>query len=288
MNATQPLPALIVGCGYLGQRVATAWVASGRRVFALTRTHSAELAALGITPIVGDVLDPTSLTALPEVGAVLYAVGLDRRAGRSMRDVYVQGLYNVLKVVRCAGPILYVSSTGVYGQTEGEWVDETSETKPLEESGKVVLDAERMLRTHRPDAVVLRFAGIYGPDRVLRRQALLNGEPLVGDADKWLNLIHVHDGRDAVMAAETKARPGETYLIADNEPVPRRAFYTQAAEILRAPPAVFAPGFTSPTTAKEANRRIQNAKAKQELGFTPKFPTYREGLRHAISGTYSD
>lgn len=282
MNATQPLPALIVGCGYLGQRVATAWVASGRRVFALTRSRSAELAALGISPIVGDVLDPASLTRLPEVGVVLYAVGLDRRTGRSMRDVYVRGLENVMKVVHCPGPILYVSSTGVYGQTDGEWVDETSEANPLEESGKVVLEAEAMLRAHRPDAVVLRFAGMYGPDRILRKQALLNGEPLVGDAEKWLNLIHVHDGRDAVIAAETMARPGETYLIADDEPVPRRAFYTQAAEILGAPRAAFAPGFTSPTTAKEANRRIQNAKAKRQLGFTPMFPTYREGLRHAI------
>ena len=88
MNATPPTSAaLIVGCGYLGSRVATAWVASGRRVFALTRTRSAELTALGISPTVGDVLDPDSLTRLPEVGVVLYAVGLDRRAGRSMRDV---------------------------------------------------------------------------------------------------------------------------------------------------------------------------------------------------------
>ena len=283
MYATEPKSAaLIIGCGYLGLRVATAWVANGRRVFALTRSRSAELAKLGIEPIVGDVLDPARLTPLPEVGVVLYAVGLDRRAGGSMRDVYVQGLENVLKVVRCAGPILYVSSTGVYGQTDGEWVDETSETIPLEESGKVVLDAETMLRKHRPDAVVLRFAGIYGPDRVLRKQALSNGEPLVGDAEKWLNLIHVHDGRDAVIAAEAKAQPGETYLIADDEPVSRRAFYTQAAEILGGPSAAFAPGTTTSATVKEANRRIRNAKAKRELGFVPMFPTYREGLRHAI------
>jgi len=262
--------------------VATAWVASGRRVIALTRSRSAELAALGILPVVGDVLDPESLRQLPEVGVVLYAVGLDRRAGRSMRDVYVQGLENVLKVVRCSGPILYVSSTGVYGQTDGEWVDETSETNPLEESGQVVLDAEVMLRKYRPDAVVLRFAGIYGPDRVLRKQALLNGEPLVGDTEKWLNLIHVHDGRDAVIAAEVNAKPGETYLISDDEPVQRRAFYIQAAEILGAPPAAFAPVSMSSPTVKEANRRIRNTKAKQELGFVPKFTTYREGLRHAI------
>ena len=89
-------PALIVGCGYLGRRVARRWLAAGRRVAALTRGNADALAALGIEPIIGDVLDPDSLCHLPDAGTVLYAVGLDRTAGRSMRDVYVSGLANVL------------------------------------------------------------------------------------------------------------------------------------------------------------------------------------------------
>lgn len=275
-------PALIVGCGYLGSRVARAWLAAGRRVAALTRTRGPQLAQLGIEPILGDVLDPDSLKRLPEASTVLYAVGFDRSSGRSMREIYVDGLANAVRAIRCSGTFVFVSSTGVYGQTDGEWVTEDSPTEPLEASGKVVLEAERTLRELRPDAIILRFAGIYGPDRILRRQALLNGEPLVGDAEKWLNLIHVDDGVSAALAAETKATAGETYLIADDEPVRRRDFYTRTAELLGAPPAAFQ---TPTTTIFETNRRVSNAKAKRELGLAPRYPSYREGLAAIITST---
>lgn len=275
-------PALIVGCGYLGARVARAWLAAGRHVAALTRNRGPQLTQLGIEPIVGDVLAPDSLKRLPEASAVLYAVGFDRSSGRSMREIYVEGLANAVRAIRCAGPFVFVSSTGVYGQTDGEWVNEDSPTEPLEASGKIVLEAERTLRELRPDAIVLRFAGIYGPDRILRRQALLNGEPLVGDAEKWLNLIHVDDGVAAVLAAAAKGREGETYLIADDEPVRRRDFYTRSAELLGAPLAAFQ---MPSTTIVETNRRVSNTKAKSELGFAPRYPGYREGLAASITST---
>ncbi len=270
---------LVFGCGYLGRRIAAAWQSCGRRVAALTRGRAAELSVAGIEPILGDVLDPASLSHLPEASAVLYAIGFDRTAGHSMRDVYVNGLANALHAVRCTGPFLFVSSTSVYGHTTGEWVTEASPTDPLEPSGRVVLEAEQTVRRLRPDAIILRFAGIYGPDRVLRRQALLNGEPLIGDADKWLNLIHVDDGVSAVLAAQEHGRPGEVYQIADGEPVRRRDFYTLSAELLEAPPAAFQSAVT-PTVV--ANRRVSNAKAKAELGFAPQYPSYREGLRASL------
>ena len=273
------VPCLVVGCGYLGRRIASAWCDSGRRVAALTRNRGAELADAGFEPVVGDVLDPASLARLPEVGPVLYAVGFDRSAGRSMREIYVEGLANALRAIRSPGPFIFVSSTGVYGQTDGEWVTEESPTEPLEASGKVVLEAERRLRELRPDAIILRFAGIYGPGRVLRQQALRNGEPFVGDAEKWLNLIYVEDGVQAVLAAEQRGTPGEVYLIADDEPVRRRDFYTLSAELLGAPPAKFE---TAPTPVVEANRRVSNAKAKRELGFAPQYMSYREGLRASV------
>lgn len=270
------VPYLVIGCGYLGGRVAAAWRQAGHRVTALTRNRADTLAQQGIEPVVGDVLDPASLTQLPEAGAVLYAVGFDRAAGRAMRKVYVDGLANALHAIRCRGPFIFVSSTGVYGQTAGEWVTEASPTEPREASGQVVLEAERTLRRLRPDAIVLRFAGIYGPNRVLRRDALLRGEPLVGDAEKWLNLIHVDDGVSAVLAAAERGKPGETYLIADDEPVRRRDFYTLSAELLGAPPAAFQPPATPPA---EPNRRVSNRKAREELGFAPRYASYREGLR---------
>lgn len=281
-----PRPALVIGCGYLGRRVADAWLARGRRVVALTRTRAVDLAAAGIEPVVGDVLDPASLTGLPDASTVLYAVGLDRSAGRSMRDVYVNGLANVLDALGRNRPfprLLYVSSTGIYGQTDGSVVTEDSPTDPIEESGKVVLAAETLLRARVPDAVVLRFAGIYGPGRVLRRQALLAGEPLVGDAEKWLNLIHVADGVSAVLAADERANSGGTYLIADGTPVRRREFYTHAAEVLGGPPARFTPHPPGAPLPPEPNRRIDNGKARRELGFVPRFPSYREGTADAVA-----
>lgn len=247
---------------------------------ALTRSRADALATAGIEPFLGDVLDPASLVALPNASTVLYAVGFDRSAGRSMREVYVDGLANVLTALdgRFAR-FVYVSSTGVYGQTDGSLVTEDSPTEPIEESGKVVRAAETLLRERVPEAVVLRFAGIYGPGRLLRKQPLLAGEPFVGDSEKWLNLIHVADGVSAVLATEERATPGETYLIADGTPVRRRDFYTHLAELLSAPPARFEP---ATSTSPEPNRRIDVQKAARELGFTPQYPSYREGLAASI------
>ena len=267
-------PALIIGCGYLGARVGRAWLDSGRAVRALTRSRAEALASLGFEPIVGDVLEPGSLRSLPAASTILYSVGLDRAAGRSMRDVYVGGLRNALAALPAGGRFVYVSSTSVYGQTDGSIIDEDSPAEPLEENGRIVLEAERTLREFRPDATILRFAGIYGPDRWLRKQPLLRGEAYLGDAGKWLNLIRVEDGVRAVLAAETAA-PGGTFNIADDHPATRREFYTELARLLGAPEAKFEP---AAQPVREANRRISNARARLRLGFVPEFPSYREGL----------
>src|SRR6478609_1277397 len=114
--------ALILGCGYLGRRVAARWVAAGRRVAALTRRNPAALAALGVEPVVGDVLDPATLRHLPRAATVLYAVGMDRSQGKTMHEVYVNGLRHVLGTIPRPDRFVYVSSTSVYGQTDGGWI----------------------------------------------------------------------------------------------------------------------------------------------------------------------
>ena len=160
-------------------------------------------------------------------------------------------------------------------------MDESATTEPLEESGRIVLEAEGVLRAKLPQATILRFAGIYGPNRLLRKQSLLNGEPLASDGEKWLNLIHVHDGVQAVLCAEaTPASAGATYNIADDTPVRRRDFYTHLARLLNAPAAKFEPGAVK---GPEANRRISNKKARNELQFVPGFPSYVEGLKASLS-----
>jgi nucleoside-diphosphate-sugar epimerase len=269
-------PNLIVGCGYLGRRVARRWLGLRRRVIALTRRNSDELAALGIEPIIGDVLHPP---ALPEAVTVLYAVGFDRAVGAPMRDVYITGLGNILDVLPPSSRFLYISSTSVYGQTDGEWVDESTATEPIEGSGQIVLESERLLCGRRPDAIVLRFGGIYGPDRLLRRRSQLSvGEPMSGDPARRLNLIHVDDGADAVLAAEEHGTLGETYNIVDDEPVTRLDYYAMLAELTRAPP----PRFDNQPEARASNRRVSNKKAKDSLRWRPSYPSCREGLPAAL------
>ncbi len=270
--------ALIVGCGYLGSRVGRAWLDRGDAVRVLTRGRAESLRTQGFEPITGDVLDPAGLRNLPASDSILYAVGLDRAAGRSMRDVYVEGLRNVLAALPAGGRFTYISSTSVYGQTDGSVVGEFDATEPLEENGRIVLEAERTLRELRPDATILRFAGIYGPGRLLRRAQMLKSEAYFGDAEKWLNLIHVEDGVRAVLAAE-RAGGGGTFNIADDNPVSRRDFYTELARLLGASPARFEP---ADPPVREANRRISNARAKAELGFAPEYPSYREGLSGSV------
>jgi nucleoside-diphosphate-sugar epimerase len=274
---------LIIGCGYLGQRVAQLWREQGRRVFALTRSRSDELRSAGLVPIVGDILQPETLQSLPSTRTLLYAVGFDRSSGAAFREVYINGLRHVLNALpHTPEYFLYVSSTGVYGQSDGEEIDENAPTDPRDENGKVLLEAERLLMRELPTAIILRFAGIYGPGRLLRRAALEKGEPISGDGDKWLNLIHVEDGARAVLAAEERGRPGSVYHVSDGHPVRRSEFYAYLAELLHAPPVRFAPPAPPAARDERGNRRISNQKMREELGVELRYPSYREGLRAAV------
>ena len=276
---TPGIDKLIVGCGYLGRRVAALWLQRDQRVLATTRNRPEEFRAAGIEPIVCDVLDRESLKALPAVDTVLCCVGLDRTAGASMRQVYVGGLGNVLDSLLAPKRFLYVSSTSVYGQSAGEEVDEHSKTEPEEESGKIVLEAEQLLRVRFPSAVILRFAGIYGPGRLLRRQAIEKGEPILADPERWLNLIHVEDGAAAVLAAEQFAKTGDTVNVCDGEPVCRRDFFTRLAHLLAtAEPRFVLPDPTHSPPHEKTNRRIGNRKLLEELHVVLRYPTWREGL----------
>lgn len=276
---------LIVGCGYLGQRVARRWLDAGQRVLATTRGRADELRVLGVEPVVCDLARGDGLESLPSVDTVLYSIGFDRGAGQTMHEVYVKGLSHVLDRLPPPRRFVYVSSTSVYGQTNGEEVDESSPTEPEESSGQVVLEAERLLTERVPGAILLRSAGIYGPGRLLRQQAIERGEPIIADPERWLNLIHVEDGAAAVLAADERGAPGMAYIVSDGEPVRRGEFYAELARLLGAPPARFvAPDPANPPPHERANRRLVNRRLREELGVTPRYQ-YKEGLRASV-GTH--
>jgi nucleoside-diphosphate-sugar epimerase len=270
---------LVVGCGYLGARVARRWRDAGEEVFVTTRKPErfAELSREGFRPVLCDVLAPREL---PRVDAVLFSVGFDRAAGATMRRVYVEGLAGVLAALPGRPRFVHVSSTGVYGQCDGSEVDETADTHPADESGQVVLEAERLLRERRPEAVVLRFAGIYGPGRLLRAASLLAGEPIAADPSTWLNLIHVEDGADVVVAAESRSSEGETYNVSDGTPVRRLDFYAELARLLGAPP----PRFVQPAAGHDrADRRVLSGKLRGGLGVVLRYPDYACGLAASVN-----
>jgi nucleoside-diphosphate-sugar epimerase len=274
---------LVIGCGYLGRRAAALWLAQGHRVWATTRRpdRAEEWRRQGLAPVLCDVLAPGSLQTLPAVETVVYCVGVDRSAGQPLRRVYVEGLANVLaELVGSGGAkrperFVYVSSTSVYGQSQGEEVDETSSTNPAEETGQVVLEAEGLLRERLSGAIVLRFAGIYGPERLIRAQALRAGTPLIGDPDTWLNLIHVEDGAAAVVIAADRGVPGTIYNVADDQPVRRREFFVRLAELLGVAEPRFVP---ADAVTANTNRRIDNRRLRRELGVELRYPSCAEGL----------
>ena len=283
---------LVVGCGYLGQRVAAAWRSQGNAVYVLTRSkdRAESLRQLGYSPVVGDVTEPASLDGLGCLGGlatVLFAVGYDRKATPSIRDVYVEGLRNTLTALSQneADRFIYVSSTGVYGQSDNEWIDEESPCQPTREGGQACLVAEELLRSHSTlgeRSVVLRLAGIYGPDRVPRINDLRDRQPLEINADSYLNLIHVDDACRVVLATESASTPN-LFVVADGTPVRRRDFYNYAGELLQVP-VTFAlvSDHASARQRSPGGKRCRVDKLKNLVEFESQYPTYREGLHHIL------
>ena len=284
---------LIIGCGYLGNRVADRWLSAGHEVTALTRSpeKGERLRDRGITPVVGDVTDRDSLRALPEADVTLHAVAYDPSSG-DRRSVVVGGLKNVISAIsgKCRR-IVFVSTSSVYGQSAGEWVDEDSETRPVTEAGRVALEAEDVIRQSRDaTAVILRLTGLYGPNRLLRRvEQLRAGEPIAGDGEAWLNLIHVDDAANAVECAvalmtKTSARDrAEVFVISDDWPVRRAEYYGRLAGLVGAPPPQF--DLTASSRINGIGKRCRNDAAKRDLQLTLAQPNYREGLVASLSAS---
>lgn len=281
---------LIIGCGYLGRRVAARWLDQQADVSALTRSTSraTELQQLGLQPLIGDVTDRQSLANLPEVDIVLHAVGFDRTAAPSKRSVYVDGLQNVLDVMatRCEC-FLHVSSTSVYAQQAEEWVDENSACEATDESGCICRDAEQLIQRAAAEhshlrCHVLRLSGIYGPQRLLSRiEAIQAGTPLPGPSDSWLNLIHVDDAAQAVLAAADRGQPNQTYLVSDDRPIQRHEYYALLAKLLHAPEPTFDTTAIARHT-KGRGKRCCNRRLREQLGVPLTFPTIDAGLPHAL------
>ncbi|WP_437230479.1 SDR family oxidoreductase [Planctomicrobium sp. SH661] len=279
---------LIIGCGYLGMRVARAGLAAGHTVTALTRDPQRGDAWQneGIQSVLGDVLDPASLKALPPADLCLYAVGYDRSAPAGKRDVYVNGLRNVLTEIRDkVARVIYISSTSVYGQDAGELVNEGSPCVPITEGGQICLDAENLIRefgtstTDDRRAVILRLSGIYGPGRLIaRKEQLLNQQPVSGNPEAWLNLIHVDDAVQTIWKLANRPFPESLFLLSDQTPLKRSEFYSAMAQRIGAPPPVFEAG-----EHQSWNKRCDSSRVREVLSLKLQYPSALEALEELLA-----
>lgn len=275
---------LIVGCGYVGKRLAEYWKTQGDdEVFATTRSPSRakEFEKAGYKPVIWDITKENA-EPLPPVETLVFAVGFDRSTGHSIEEVYVDGLRRLLTACTQVERFIYVSSTGVYGQTDGGWVDENTDCLPNRDGGKACLAAEQMLESHSEFAsktIILRMAGIYGPERLPQAALLKKGEPLSVAADAHLNLIHVDDIVQIIAGCEAISTP-DKLCVSDGQPVLRRDFYEYLAKQLGTDPPQFQPPVPGSSRADRArgSKRVRNARLLERLKPSFRYPSYQDGL----------
>lgn len=287
---------LIIGCGYLGRRAAEQWHAAGVHVSAMTRSPetAAQFSDAGWQPVQMDLASPSSDIELPEVDAVLWAVGYDRTAGAAREVVWIDGLKWVLQNLKHPlKKFIYVSSTSVYGNVDSELVTEATVANPVTEGGQCCLRAEQLVLNHfaandaasstkKSTALILRLAGIYGPDRLLRRIMDLKTEvPLPGEPDHWLNLIHVDDAATFVLALANQTMTPQVVNVANSGTVIRRDYYQKLSELSNSPAPVF--GSQNATgRARAANKKVTTQFDFQDVA-NLKFNDVLSGLDDAFA-----
>ena len=285
--AGQSVGRLVVGCGYLGMRVAERWLATGSRVWAVTRNaqRAAQLAAAGIEPIIADVTDAAGYNDLPTVATVFWAVGFDRAGAASYHDVHVGGLGRLLDSLPGKPRVIVSSSTGVWADEDGQTVNEKTPTHPTREAGQVLLAAESVLRCHRlGPGVVLRFAGLYGPDRLPRLTELKVGKPVPVDPNSWLNLIHVDDAAQIVCAVSDHKSidgfvPRPLYVVSDGVPVRRRDWYGLLAALTGSPPPAWD---TQAPRSRGTDKRVDPSLLFGDFSLTLQYPDSLYGIKSII------
>ena len=283
---------LIVGCGYVGLPLGVELVRQGHEVFGLRRSPAAEteLKAAGIQPLFGDVTRPETLATLPR--AFDWVVNCVAAGGdaENYRQVYLQGTRNLMEWLAPNPPkkFVYTSSTSVYGQTDGSQVKESSPTEPLVETAKVLVETEKVLLAAATDrkvpAVILRVAGIYGPDRGHAfKQFLKNEARIEGDGSRVMNMIHRDDLVSCIIAALKSGRAGEIYNAVDDEPVSQMTFFQWLAGTVGKYPPPSEP--ENPVENRKrgvTNKRVSNRRLKMELGCQFKYPNFRKGYSAEI------
>jgi nucleoside-diphosphate-sugar epimerase len=286
----------ILGCGYLGLALGDRLAAAGASVVGVRRSSAGvdRIRNRGFEAVRADVTTAADLHDVPDVDALVYAVSGGRTG--DPRELYVEGLRTVVEAfgARTASPdrVVYVSSTGVYGDREGEWVDEATELTPDSDRERNLVAAERVALEESTvagiDGTAVRLAGLYGPDRYWTDR-YLDG-PIV---EGYVNMIHRDDAAGAIAhVLDADRGRGRAINVVDDEPVSRWAFADWLADRAGRP----TPEKLSREAARKrsdvsrrvlTSKRVDNARL-HATGYDLSYPTYREGYADAFGGNTSD
>ena len=282
---------MIFGCGYVGTALAEQLIEQGVRVGALTRNaeRAAELRALGVNEVIeadldsGEWADRLSASYASVVNCVSSAGG----GIEGYRKSYVQGQQRILAWVKTHSirSYIYTSSSSVYAQDGGVWVDEDVDTSGAPATGQVLLESEQLVESHAhlyQSWYVIRLAGIYGPQRHFLLNQLKDGSgPIPGRGDYHMNMIHRDDITCAILAALGGTAPSGIYNICDDQPATKEVVLSYLAGQLDLPVPKFDPDNIPPRLQRRGgrmpDRKIANRKAKAQLDWQPTYPTYRQG-----------
>jgi nucleoside-diphosphate-sugar epimerase len=280
---------LIVGCGDVVRR-ALPELTRRWRVYALVREREAELAALGVTQIVGDLDRPASLRRLAGIAhAVLHSAPPPERGETDTRTRQLIAVLQRGSLPRC---LVYISTSGVYGDCGGVPVAEHRRVNPQTARARRRVAAERLLRrfgkTYDCRVSILRAPGIYATDR-LPLDRLRRGLPVFNATeDVYTNHIHADDLARACVAALRRGRPGRVYNASDDSDLPMGEWYDKLADAFalprpprrsRAEVAAAVPSVV--LSFMNESRRLENRRLKQELKLRLRYPTVDAGIAAA-------
>ncbi|MDV9033114.1 SDR family oxidoreductase [Pseudomonas sp. RAC1] len=280
------LSAMIVGCGDVGGRLARQLLARGWHVHGLRR--SVNQLPNGVLPVAADLAQVEMPAAWPEgsFDYLVYCVAASQHDEPGYRAAYVEGLRNVLSWMaqRAQRPrrILFVSSSSVYAQKDGAWVDERAATEPEAYSGRVMLEAEKLALNSGMPASVVRLTGIYGPGREWLLSQVRQGYRVAEEPPLYGNRIHADDAA-GLLAFLLQADAGgqvlqDCYIGVDDDPAPLADVVTWLRQYL---------GITQWSDEQRVRRtgskRCSNARARA-LGWAPQYPSYKEGYAAILLG----
>jgi nucleoside-diphosphate-sugar epimerase len=276
---------LIAGCGYTGIALGKELASEGHAVWGLRRRP--ELLPTTIHPLKADLCDPGSLFLIPPtLDFVFYTAAADHTDDISYQAAYVIGIRNLLNhLLETHQPVrrfFFTSSTAVYAQTGGEWVDETSETLPREFAGRRLLEGEELLLRGPFVATVVRMAGIYGPGRTRLIDQVRRGEAVCDKAEtRYTNRIHRDDCAGVLQHLMRLSSLETLYLGADNEPAGQGEVLRWLAKRLGDPPSS-AESSTLTGRESKSNKRCRNSRLLQS-GYSFRYPTFREGYEAILA-----